>query len=81
LLIKKKQINTNDDKDVIKIGAIIPLTGPAGAVGVEVKNGIECAVEKFNNENISNRKQLKVIFEDSANEPKKRYRLIKNYRK
>jgi branched-chain amino acid transport system substrate-binding protein len=48
------------DKEVIRIGAILPLTGPLANLGFENKAGIELALERIN----QNGKRLEVVFED-----------------
>lgn len=58
------------DDSIIKIGAILPLTGDAALYGNNAKEGIDLAVEKINAEGgILNRK-IKVIYEDSKADPK-----------
>ncbi|MDR2337429.1 MAG: ABC transporter substrate-binding protein [Deltaproteobacteria bacterium] len=66
---RKNQTNTNKDKDVIKIGAILPLTGPASFAGELTKRGIDIAIKHQNNNGINGRKIL-VIYEDSVNQAK-----------
>lgn len=51
-----------------KVGAIIPLTGPAAYAGEACRNGIEMAKESLP-ENI--RSQISVLYEDDANTPRK----------
>ena len=36
-------------KEEIKIGAILPLTGPVAAFGQWAKNGIDLGLEEYNN--------------------------------
>lgn len=55
------------EEDVIKIGAILPLTGPASTFGQYVKEGIDLAVEEINRES---RSTILIIYEDSKNSPK-----------
>lgn len=54
------------EDDVIKIGVIMPLTGPVAEPGKNALNGIELAVEKFNK---NNQQQIKLIVEDSKSNP------------
>ncbi len=54
---KKKEIPSNQ---IIKVGVILPLTGPLAQYGEAVKNGIVLAEEKLNN------KKINYVFEDSA---------------
>ncbi len=46
---------------VIKIGAILPLTGPVASFGQWIKNGIEVAIESYPVKNSN----IKVFYEDS----------------
>ncbi|MBW2990231.1 ABC transporter substrate-binding protein [Candidatus Woesearchaeota archaeon] len=52
------------EDDVIKIGAILPLTGRAAVWGGYVRNGIDIAIKEINDPN------LEVIYEDSVCDPK-----------
>jgi branched-chain amino acid transport system substrate-binding protein len=56
--------------DVIKIGAIIPLTGKSASLGNLHKLGIELAVDEINNDGGINGKKVKLYLEDSQNEAK-----------
>ena len=60
----KNQMNHNsgDDENVIRLGAIMPLTGPLAFVGESSKEGLLLAVDIFNNS--VNGKRIKVILED-----------------
>ena len=50
----------------IKIGTIGPLTGDVATYGISVKNGVEIAVDEFNNENGGiNGKKIVLISEDT----------------
>jgi len=51
------------EKPDIKIGALLPLTGPLGNRGQQEKEAIELAINDFNRNN--NEVVMKVIFEDS----------------
>lgn len=51
--------------EMIKIGAILPLTGPSSPLGIKVKQGIVRAVEEFGKE-----KNIKIIFVDSQGSPR-----------
>jgi len=51
------------EADVIKIGAILPLTGPAASFGQYVRDGIDLALQEINNG------KLHVIYEDSEGQP------------
>ena len=54
------------EPEVIKIGAILPLTGPAASFGTAMKNGILLAQEKLKKEGIN----LEIIIEDGQGDPK-----------
>jgi branched-chain amino acid transport system substrate-binding protein len=56
------------NKKVIKIGAILPLTGNIAFFGEYEKNAIEIALSKVK-ENVNGR-SIEVIYEDSKNDPK-----------
>lgn len=56
------------DEDVIKIGAILPLTGELAVYGIPAKNGIDLAITKLQNDNTNIR--IEVFYEDSKGEPK-----------
>lgn len=55
--------------DVIKIGAVLPLTGNSAIWGVPTKEGIEIASDKLNESGGINGKKVEVIFEDSKGDP------------
>ncbi|MEO0264941.1 MAG: ABC transporter substrate-binding protein [candidate division WOR-3 bacterium] len=59
-------------EQVIKIGAILPLTGNLSIIGVPEKQGIEMGVEKVNQDfkKIGVPLRLEVIFEDTQGDPK-----------
>lgn len=54
--------------ELIKIGAIAPLTGPRAEGGEFVKNGIDIAIDEINKDR-SRKYKLEVIFEDSQYKP------------
>lgn len=56
---------TRPEQEQVKIGVILPLTGPLGYLGEEERKAIEIAEENINKTN----KLLKVIFEDSMGSP------------
>ena len=65
---KLGQIPTTE-KETIKIGAILPLSGGAAAYGEQIKNGIDLALRKISESNESKVK-INVIYEDSKCDPK-----------
>jgi branched-chain amino acid transport system substrate-binding protein len=56
-------------KPPIKLGALLPLTGPSGATGQDMKDGYELAKEQINAAGGVNGAQLNVIYEDDKNDP------------
>jgi branched-chain amino acid transport system substrate-binding protein len=57
------------EKPIIKIGALLPLTGPLGNRGQQEKEAIELAINDFNSNN--SEVIMAVIFEDSYGRPYK----------
>lgn len=60
---------TKEEPEEIKIGAIVPLTGPFAAYGEPVRDGMFLAVEEINAGSGINEKQIKFILEDDAGDP------------
>jgi branched-chain amino acid transport system substrate-binding protein len=58
----------NAADNVIKIGALLPMSGPGSYFGVQDKQGIELALEEINREGV-NGYRLDVSYEDSACSP------------
>ena len=58
------------EPEVIKIGAILPLTGPVSMAGEWLKNGIELAVEEINKSGGVNGKKIEIVYGDSKNDAK-----------
>jgi len=56
--------------DVIKIGAILPLTGPASDIGEWQKRGIMTAEKEIKEMGGINGKKVEIIYEDSKGQPK-----------
>lgn len=56
--------------DEIKIGVILPLTGPAASHGEDILSGLNLAINEINKENIFNNKKIKLIVEDNKSNPK-----------
>ena len=57
---------SNNDK-MIKIGVIMPLTGPVSEPGTNALRGVELSIAKFNAEH---KHQIQLIVEDSKSNPK-----------
>lgn len=55
-------------EETIKIGTIGPLTGNIATYGLSTKNGVEIAVEEFNQNGGINGKPIKLISEDTRGE-------------
>src|SRR5690348_15582009 len=53
---------------VIKIGALLPISGPGSYFGVQDKQGIELAIEQLNKAGVNGYK-FEVKYEDSACSP------------
>jgi len=62
--------NVKKDKDVIKIGAILPLTGDLSSYGVDTKLALELAVKHKNNNGGINGKKVVLVIEDSKGQTK-----------
>ena len=62
--------NRDNSGDTITIGAVLPLTGFGSAYGESQKNAIDLAVEEINNSGGIGGKNLKVVYEDDATDPK-----------
>ena len=54
----------SDSGDIIKIGAIGPLSGSASTYGISVKEGAQLLEEEINKAGGINGKQIKFLFED-----------------
>ena len=72
---KKEEEKTKEEKSaqikqqkIIKIGAILPLTGPGAIFAQYIKEGIDLAVEEINNE--TKGVKLEILYEDSKTSPK-----------
>ena len=65
----KSQQNTSD-KPIVKIGAILPITGRVSNLGEGAKNAITMAIEEVNSKP-NNKYKYEVIFEDDQLENKK----------
>ena len=58
------------EENVIKIGAILPLTGSAAEIAEQHKMGLDFAVEKINSMGGINGEKLEIIYEDDRNDAK-----------
>ncbi|MFX0212349.1 MAG: ABC transporter substrate-binding protein, partial [Candidatus Hodarchaeota archaeon] len=53
------------EQEVVKIGAILPLTGNSAQYGAWIKNGIDMSVDEINGKGGINGHKVSVIYEDS----------------
>ena len=58
------------EPETIKIGAILPLTGPSSEIGTWQKTGIDLAIENINKAGGIEGKKLIVLYEDSKGDPR-----------
>lgn len=65
--VGRKPAPTETEKETIKIGAILPLSGKAASIGDDTKKAIDLALDKLNQENEI---KLEVIYEDEKCDPK-----------
>jgi branched-chain amino acid transport system substrate-binding protein len=61
--------STAAPKAPIKLGALIPLTGPSGSTGLDMKDGYELAKAQINAAGGVNGAPVDVIYEDDKNDP------------
>ena len=66
---KKTESKNASETQVIKIGAILPLTGNIAYFGEYEKNALEVAMSRIKNK--INGKLIEVVYEDSENNPQK----------
>lgn len=60
---------SSSNSNEIVIGAVLPITGDVPTFGKSTKNGIELAVEQYNNAGGINGKKIKLIVQDDENKP------------
>lgn len=58
-----------EEKSVIKIGAILPVSGPAEEIGIEGRDGMLLALDKINARKGINGRKIKLIIGDSKSDP------------
>lgn len=66
-LVDTSQTQNTEQEKKLKVGAILPLTGPASVWGQSLKKGMELAQEKLRNEGV----EINIIYEDSQAKAKK----------
>lgn len=57
-----------DKRDVITIGAILPLTGDMASYSAPLKRGMDLAIQEINNKGGINNVELEIIYEDDRGE-------------
>lgn len=77
LVVSVGMIGCAKKEKEIKIGAILPLTGPAAQFGQYAKEGIELALEEIKTEDSAVR--LRVLFEDSQGDPKNAVSIVNKF--
>ena len=65
------------DEKEIKIGAILPLTGPASQFGQYAKEGIDIGIEELTKQNLQH--NFRIIYEDSQGEPKNAVSILNKF--
>lgn len=66
---KSSSSGSNSNSNEIVIGAVLPITGDVPTFGKSTKNGIELAVEQYNNAGGINGKKIKLVIQDDENKP------------
>lgn len=66
------------DAGEIRIGAIVPLTGDNSVYGIDIRNGMEIAVEEVNTSGELGKAILAIVYEDDQADPQK---TVSAYRK
>ncbi|MFZ4702031.1 MAG: ABC transporter substrate-binding protein, partial [Candidatus Methylumidiphilus sp.] len=59
-----------EKQQILRIAAVLPLTGPAAQIGTWQKNGIELALTHINSELSKDHKTIQVEYEDSSGDSK-----------
>lgn len=78
IVITGEKESSTKEKEVIKIGSILPLSGNLARIAETERRGIEMAVEDINKEGGINGKLVEVVYEDSEAKSNK---AIDGYRK
>ena len=63
-------VGCKKEEKVIKIGAILPLTGRQAFLGTSIKNGLLLAEKEINSSRKAQEPKIELLFEDSKGEPK-----------
>lgn len=65
----EEKTNNSEDENIIKIGAVLPLSGDVATFGLSSKNAIDLAVSEWNAKGGIKGKKVKVIYKDDKNIP------------
>ncbi|MGH1354620.1 MAG: ABC transporter substrate-binding protein [Thalassovita sp.] len=55
--------------EALKIGALLPLTGPASPVGIQQQQGVQFAIDQFNANGGLHGDPVEIVFDDSQGKP------------
>jgi len=69
-----------EEEEEIKIGAILPLTGPAGQFGQFAKEGIDIAIDEISKQRDVSL-TIRVLYEDSQGDPKNAVSILNKFTK
>jgi branched-chain amino acid transport system substrate-binding protein len=70
IIVTQFQKPKESTENVIKIGAILPLTGSAAEIAEQHKQGIDFAVDEINKNGGIRGRKIQLIYEDDKNDPK-----------
>lgn len=74
----KKNNNSHEDGNIIKIGAVFPLSGGVATFGISSQNAINLAVKEWNDKGGIDGKQIKIIYKDDENKPANSAKAVEN---
>ncbi len=72
----EKNMESAEDRNAVRIGAVLPLSGDVETFGQSSRNAIEMAAQEWNQKGGIKGKQIKVYFEDDENKPANSSRAI-----
>ncbi len=58
-----------NETEEISVGVVVPLTGPLSSNGLQMKNGMELALEEINGSSLLDGRKIRFIVEDSEGTP------------
>jgi branched-chain amino acid transport system substrate-binding protein len=70
VIVNSKKSENKTDKETIKIGVSLPLTGNISDVAINVREAMKISLEQYSS-NPNNKYNYKLIFEDDGSDPKK----------